>query len=94
MDDIFEELSQLVLEGKIDPNVASVAYVRARGYVLITRPISARLRSAYYEGVRNGVLGHLKKQSGLPEVFFSPAFKHAAISARLEFETKGIKNGY
>jgi len=89
MDEISAELSQLVLEGKIDGNVACVAYVRTRGYVVITTPISARLRAAYNEGVRNGVLGHLKKQGLLPEAFFNPAFKNAAIKARKDFEMKG-----
>lgn len=61
------------------PNVANIL---AHGSRTIRGPVPARVRKDLAAAVRDGVLGHLKKDGLRPEVFYHPLHRASAVEAR------------
>jgi len=61
------------------PNVANILMHGSRK---IVGRVPAQVRSELRAAVKAGVLGHLRKDGLLPEMFFHPAHKNSAIEVR------------
>jgi len=61
------------------PNVANIL---AHGSRTITSRIPAQVRRELAEAVRDGVLGHMKKDGLKPEIFFHPRHRASAVEVR------------
>jgi len=76
-------------DGLISAAEANVQIVRMEGFRLITK-LPAQARRDLNSAVKEGRLGHLRKDGLLPEVYFHPNSKAAAISARKNNANKSI----
>lgn len=63
------------IEETYGPNVTQILCGAMR---VVRGPIPARVRSQLRAAVKDGVLGHLKKDGLKPEIFFHPDHKHGA----------------
>jgi hypothetical protein len=57
----------------------NVERIRAQATLVVRGRIPAQVRTELREAVKNGWLGHLKKDGLKPEIFFHPDHKHGAI---------------
>lgn len=57
------------------PNVSDILF---RGTRVIKSPVPRSVRNELMLAVKDGVLGHLKKEGLKPEIFFHPAHKNGA----------------
>ena len=69
-------------QGLITVDDANVRMVRDDRYRLIQGRVPASVRKALNNAVKQGILGHLKKDGLMPEAYFHPTFKYLAVSAR------------
>lgn len=67
-----------------DDQTRNVQLIMAKGFRLIRGPIPAQVRKELRAAVKSGVLGHIKRDGLLPEVFFHNIHPHCytAIDAR------------
>lgn len=65
--------------GYTDAYGPNVAQILAQGTRVIGGRVPAEVRTQLRAAVRDGVLGHLKKDGLKPEIFFHPDHKHGAI---------------
>ena len=79
-----KERAQGMLENKeiADAAAANVEIVRMMGVKIIAGPLSRDLRTALNAAVKNGRLGHLKKEHLRPEAYFHQNAKANAMDAR------------
>lgn len=63
-------------EMKYGPNVANIYYHAMR---VISGPVPAQVRAQLRLAVKDGILGHLKRDGLKPEIFYHPDHKHSAI---------------
>lgn len=72
------------------PNVLDIL---VRGCRVISAKVPARVRAELRKAVKDGVLGHMKKDGLLPEVFYNPNNKNSAVwkrQAEAEYAVKCI----
>jgi hypothetical protein len=62
--------------------LANVAQIREKGFRLITAKIPQTIRRELAQGVKDGLLGHLKRDGLRPEAYFHPNSKWRALEAR------------
>ena len=67
--------------GLISVSEANIEIIRLEGVRLITK-LPADIRRALNNAVKEGNLGHLRKDGLRPEAYFHPNSKSAAIAAR------------
>lgn len=79
---IMEWVRNRVQKGELTAMEGNVELVRAERYRLITCRMRAHVRKALNEAVKKGLLGHMKKSDGAPEVYYHPNFLGMAIDAR------------
>jgi hypothetical protein len=70
---------QVSPHGYTDDYGPNVAQILAQATRVIRGPIPAEVRKQLRAAVRDGVLGHLKRDGLKPEVFFHPSHKNGAI---------------
>lgn len=63
-------------ESGIGPNVDRIL---CQATLVVRGRIPAQVRAELREAVKQGVIGHLKKDGLKPEIFFHPDHKHGAI---------------
>lgn len=68
--------------GEISSAEANVQMVEAEGVRVVRGRIPKEVRSALHAAVREGRLGHIKKEGLLPEVFFHRNGRANALEAR------------
>jgi hypothetical protein len=77
-----EKAQDMLYKGELaDAAAANVEIVRMMG-VRIFRKVPSDLRKALNAAVKEGRLGHLKKNGLLPEAYFHPNSKNNAIGMR------------
>lgn len=81
-----EHLQDLLTLGKITSDQANVEKVRMARFQLVTTRLPSQVRKALDNAVRDGILGHLKRDGRKPEAYYHPDFEHFATQARREHE--------
>jgi hypothetical protein len=76
-----EMVKDKLQRGLITSEEANIQMVRNERYRIITH-LHKEIRENLNHGVKNGMLGHLKKDGLKPEIFYHPDFKYLAIEAR------------
>ena len=80
------DFDAILLELKTRQNLsaidANVELVRAERVRLIGAPVPKSVRAALNQAVKNGRLGHLKKDGHKPEAYFHPNFDYLAKEDR------------
>ena len=66
--------------GYSDDYGPNVSQILGQGSRVISARIPARVRAELRDAVKDGVLGHLKRDGLKPEVFFHPDRKNEALS--------------
>ena len=84
-----ERIIDLLERDEITTEQANIQMVRNERFRLITK-LHADVRKALNTGVKNGELGHMKKEKFKPEVYYHPDFKYLAIEARNKAFNNGI----
>ena len=70
---------------------ANVEIVRMMGVRLVSGGYDRRTRAALMAGVKDGRIGHLKKDGAKPEAFFHPNSKWRAMDMRAAAEAASIR---
>lgn len=84
----FADITQKEGWSTSESNIQLVLWDRVR---LITNRLPASVRSALNAGVKDGRLGHMKKDGYKPEAYYHISFDHLARAARNKVELR-IKN--
>lgn len=81
------------LTGNYDDQTRNVQLIMSKGFRLIGGPIPAQVRKELRAAVKSGVLGHIKKDGLLPEVFFHNVHPHCytAVDARKREAVDAVK---
>ena len=76
-----------------DNQTRNVQLIMSKGFRLIGGPIPAQVRKELRAAVKSGVLGHIKKDGLLPEVFFHNIHPHCytAVDARKREAVDAVK---
>lgn len=88
MEKVLDVLRDRMYRGEISSLNANVEMVRAERVRIIAGPVPAAVRSALNTAVKNGELGHFKKDGLKPEVYFHPTFEYLAVGTRKSEEEK------
>jgi len=76
-----EHTLDMVEQKKMTIDEANVQMVRDER-VRVVYKLPASVRKALNQAVKNGTLGHLKKDGVMPEVYYHPNFKYMALEIR------------
>jgi hypothetical protein len=85
-----EHLQDLMQRGVITADQANVEKVKM-ARVMIVSHLPAIVRKPLNNAVKNGELGHMKKEGKKPEAYFHPDFDYLARSERSKKERESIK---
>lgn len=77
-----ERLIEKVRSGEISADEANVEKVRIQRVLLVTSRIPASARKALNDAVKNGRLGHVKKDGYKPEAYYHPSFDYLVPGER------------
>lgn len=83
-----EHLQDLMQRGELSADQANVELVKIKRFRLITNSIPASVRKALNQAVKNGELGHMKKEGHKPECYYHPTFDYLAKGARRNHEER------
>jgi len=86
---VLERLLDLAQLGKMTPDQANVALVRAKRVQLVTSRMPSGVRRAMNSAVARGELAHMKKDGLKPEAYYHPSFSDMAHEERCARE-RGI----
>jgi len=86
-----EYLKDQMQQGKMNAAQANVEKVRWLRVELITCSVPCDVRKALNAAVKEGKLGHMKKDGRKPECYFHPDFEYLAKQERHEYEIKTIE---
>ena len=81
-----EHLIDMVQRGEMTADQANVKKILYQRVLLVTCRITAQVRKALNEAVRNGELGHVKKNRHMPEAYFNPTFEYLVAGERKAHE--------
>ena len=73
------QVKQVSTHGYSDDYGRNVANILASAMRVINGPVPAQVRAELRLAVKDGVLGHLKRDGLKPEIFFHPSHKNGAI---------------
>ena len=78
------QLGQITLDG------ANIEIIKCERFRLIRSKIPMNIRKSLNKAVKDGILGHIKKDGYKPECYYFPPFKHMADDARIIEHNKMI----
>ncbi|AZC52307.1 hypothetical protein C4K35_4738 [Pseudomonas chlororaphis subsp. piscium] len=81
-----EHLKDLMQRGELTTDQANVQMVRNERFRMVLNGLPASVRRALNAAVRNGELGHMKKEGHKPECYFHPTFEYLAKAERIKRE--------
>ena len=84
MQNIIETLQSKVQNGTITAAEANVQLVRSEQVRITKGRLTADVRKALNDAVKQGRLGHMKKDEYMPEVYYHPDFENLANDKRKE----------
>lgn len=76
-----EWLEDMVSRGEMTADEANVEKVRSQRFMIVTK-LPKSVRMVLNNAVKNGELGHKKKDGLLPEVYYHPNFEYLANAER------------
>jgi len=82
-----ERLQDQLQRGLITADQANVLMVRNERVRVISK-LSKDVRAALNKAVKNGDLGHMKKEGKKPEVYYHPEFEYLVNEARSKEENR------
>lgn len=85
------EAAKGMMDNGMSLDDANVEIVRMMGVRIVTGGFDRRTRSALMQGVKDGRLGHLKKEGMKPEAFFHPNSIWNAKEERSKIANAGIR---
>lgn len=85
------EAAKGMMEHGMSLDDANIEIVRMMGVRIVSGGFDRRTRSALMQGVKDGKLGHLKKDGLKPEVFFHPNAIWSANEERNKIANAGIR---
>lgn len=88
----FEYIQDQLKIGNIDANEANIMMVLFERVRVIEGRIPASVRKALNAAVKEGRLGHMKKDGFKPEVYYHPKFKTMAIDERNEYHNQALSS--
>lgn len=94
---ILDHVSDQMQQDKMTAAEANVLMVRMEGVRIVKGRIIAEVRKALNAAVKNGTLGHFKKDGLKPEAYFHPNSRPRAIELRNREQKESIdalKNVY
>ena len=77
--------------GMITADQANIEKVLVQRVLVINGRFPMAARKALNAAVKDGVLGHMKKQGMKPEVYYNPTFDYLARSERKKIERDAIQ---
>lgn len=86
----FEYIQDQLKIGNISADEANVMMVLFERVRVIEGRTPATVRKALNAAVKEGRLGHMKKDGLKPEVYYHPRFKNIALGARKEHESQAL----
>lgn len=81
-----EKLKDQMQQGLISTDQANVKMVKFDRVKLVTCKIPRSVRNALNAAVKNGELGHVKKEGRKPEAYFHPEFEYLVANKRNQHE--------
>ena len=75
--------------GIITVEEANIQLVEVERFRIVTR-LSRDIRKTLNNAVRQGRLGHMRKDGLMPEMYYHPTFKHLANQERRRIAEQGI----
>ena len=87
-----ERIHDKLQQGLITVDEANVEMVKCQRVRLITGKLPANVRKALNKAVRDGFLGHMKKDNYKPECYYFKPFEHLAHKERTEEHNKSIES--
>jgi len=85
------EAAKGMMENGMSLDDANIEIVRMMGVRIVSGGFDRRTRSALMQGVKDGKLGHLKKDGLKPEAFFHPNAIWSAKEERNKIANAGIR---
>lgn len=85
-----ERIQDKLQQGLISIDEANVEIVKCQRVRLIKGRMPANIRKALNQSVRDGVLGHMKKDGYKPECYYFKPFKYMADDERVKEHNKAI----
>jgi len=85
-----EDLQNRMMIGELTAERANIEKVKIQR-VLVVSHLPHDVRKSLNFAVKNGELGHMKKDGKKPEVYFNPIFEYLARSERNTVERETIK---
>ena len=85
-----ERLQDQLQRGLITADQANIQMVRNER-VRVVKKLSRGIRSVLNKAVKNGELGHMKKDGRKPEVYYHPGFEYLAKKERSKEEHRIIR---
>ena len=85
-----ERIQDKLQQGLISLDEANVEMIKCQRVRLIKSKLHANTRKALNQAVRDGILGHMKKDNYKPECYYFKPFKHMADDARTREHNKAI----
>lgn len=86
-----ERLIDLMQRGELTADQANVEKIKMQRVSLVTCRIPAQVRKALNKAVKNGELGHIKKDGKKPEAYYHPDFKYLVNGERSAHERATLK---
>lgn len=77
-----ERLKDLMNTQGLSAEEANIELVRLIRFRMITTTVPVQIRRALNAAVKDGRLGHMKKDGHKPEAYYHPTFEYLAIEAR------------
>lgn len=88
----FEYLQDMMQQRKLTAAQANVEKVKMMRVELVIGKLPAQVRKALNDAVKEGKLGHLKKDRRKPEAYYHPAFEFLAKHERKKHEQLILKS--
>lgn len=85
-----ERIQDKLQQGLISLDEANVEIVKCQRVRLIKGKVPANIRKALNQAVKDGVLGHMKKDNHKPECYYFKPFKHMADDERVKEHNKAM----
>lgn len=86
-----EWLKDKVDIGKVSAAQANVELVKMARFRIVTAPLPRDVRASLNTAVKNGELGHMKKDGFKPEVYYHPTFKYMAKAERERIAKEAVQ---
>ena len=79
-------------QGKVSVNQANVMIVQMVGVQVVAGKLPASVRKALNEAVKNGDLGHIKKDGLKPEVYHHKNARASALDTQSRIATEAVES--